>query len=378
MAPAGNETGASPLTPTRTTKRYNRIKLGLSITSSALSFAYMFVLMSTGASQAVASWVSAFTGSPYVHALAFAFVIGIGQTILTLPLGFTSGFIIEHRYNLSNQTFGRWVWERVKGLMISAPIGILVLLILFFFLTHWGDLWWLPVAAILSLFSLVLARLAPTLILPLFYKLTPLEDGPMKEAILTQCARVKLHVNGIFQFNLSKNTKKANAGFTGIGKAKRIILGDTLVKEFTADEVETVFAHELGHYKFRHVTIGIITGIVTTFLGLYVASVLHAQSLVWFGISSITDIAGLPLLALWLAVFGLVTSPIGNVLSRHHERQADRFAVSATGKASAFASALRKLAAMNLSDPEPHPMVEFLFYSHPSIGKRLRSVESQA
>lgn len=377
-APAGNETSATPLALARTPKRYNRIKLGLSVLSSALAFVYLLLLMITGTSQTVAAWASQQTVSPSLQMLLFALVVGVGQTVLTLPVSFVSGFIMEHRFGLSNQTFGRWAWERLKGLMVSAPIGIAVLLVLFYFLTHWGNSWWLPVAAILSLFSLVLARLAPTLILPLFYKLTPLEDGPMKDAILAQCARVRLHVNGIFQFDLSRNTKKANAGFTGIGKARRIILGDTLVKEFTPDEVETVFAHELGHYKYRHVTIGIVAGIVSTFLGLYVASVLHARSLAWFGIPAVTDIAGLPLLALWLAVFGLVTSPVGNILSRYHERQADRFAVVSTGKPGAFASALRKLAAMNLADPEPHPLVEFLFYSHPSIGKRLRSVESQA
>ncbi len=378
MAPPGNETSASPLSPTHTTKRYNRLKLGLSITSSALSFLFLVGLMVTNASRNVAIWASGLTLSPYGGLMAFAFAIGMAHTLVTLPLSFVSSFVVEHRFKLSNQTLVRWGWERLKAAMIGAPFGVAILLLLYFCMREWGAWWWIPVGGTVSLFSFVLARLAPTLILPLFYRLTPIEDGPLKEAILGQCSRAGLSVNGIFQFNLSKNTRKANAGFTGIGKARRIILGDTLVREFTPDEVESVFAHELGHYKFKHIRTGIIVGIATTFLGLYVAATLHAWSLSLFGVSSITDYTGLPLLGLWLAVFGLVTAPVGNMLSRHHERQADRFAVSATGKPGTFASALRKLAAMNLADAEPHPLVEFLFYSHPSIGKRIRSVESQA
>ena len=376
-APAGNETSASPLSPTRTTKRYNRIKLGLSILSSVLSLAFLIALMASGASRAIAVKVCRVTPSPYVGLLYFAAVIVVVQSLLTFPVSFISGFIVEHRYNLSNQSIGRWAWEKLKGALIGAPIGIVILLVLYYCMREWGRLWWLPVAAILSFFSFVLARLAPTLILPLFYKLTPLEDGPLKKSIFLQCARAGLRVNGIFQFNLSKNTKKANAAFTGIGKARRVILGDTLVNEFTPEEVETVFAHELGHYKFKHIHVGMAVGIVSTFVGLYITSILHAWSLPRFGVFSILDYTGLPLLGLWLALFGIVTSPLGNILSRYHERQADRFAVTATGKPAAFVSALRKLASMNLADPEPHPLVEFLFYSHPSIGKRIRLVESQ-
>ena len=377
-APAGNETSATLLLRTHTTKRYNRIKLGLSILSSVLSFAFLVGLMLTGASRIVATWACGVIAWPYGSLLLFAAAIGLASAVVTLPIGFLSGFVVEHRFELSNQTLARWAWERLKGALIGAPIGVAVLLILYFCMREWGAFWWIPVGGILSLFSFILARLAPTIILPLFYKLTPVEDGPLKEAILGQCSREGLFVNGIFQFDLSKNTKKANAGFTGIGKARRIILGDTLVREFTPDEAASVFAHELGHYKYKHIRTGIVVGIASTFLGLFVAAFLHRWSLSLVGISSITEFAGLPLLALWLAVFGLVTAPAGNILSRLHERQADRFAVAATGNPGAFASALRKLASMNLADPEPHPLVEFLFYSHPSIGKRIRSVESHA
>ncbi|HXF99175.1 MAG TPA: M48 family metalloprotease, partial [Bacteroidota bacterium] len=163
---------------------------------------------------------------------------------------------------------------------------------------------------------------------------------------------------------------------TGIGKAKRIIIGDTLLKNFTEDEIETVFAHELGHYKHKHILIGIAVGVISTYAGLFITAHLYAVSLSWFGFSSITELAALPLLGLWLSIFGLVTSPLGNMLSRKHERDADRYAVRTTGKKAAFVSALRKLAETNLADPQPHPIVEFLFYSHPAIARRIAMVES--
>jgi len=242
----------------------------------------------------------------------------------------------------------------------------------------YGDGWWLPVSILISFVSVLLARIAPVLFMPLFYKFDPLPDGPLKERIIRLCATAGLTFDGIFTFNLSKNTKKANAGFTGIGKSRRIILGDTLVREFSEEEIETVFAHELGHYKHRHIMIGIITGFLTTFIGLFVASRLYAWSIKAFGFDSITDLRALPLLAIWLSLFGLVASPIGNILSRRHERQADAYAVKVTKNGAAFASALRRLATTNLADPEPHPLVEFLFYRHPSIAKRIQLLESAA
>jgi STE24 endopeptidase len=259
---------------------------------------------------------------------------------------------------------------------VSLPIVIGVLLFLYYCLSIYGPLWWLPVSVGLTFLSVVLARIAPVIILPLFYKLTPLEDATLKERILNLCASAGVKIEGIFSFNLSKNTKKANAAFTGIGKAKRIMLGDTLIKEFNEDEIETVFAHELGHYTRHHIRTGIIISIVSTFLGLFITSLCYSWSLDQLGFSSAAELAALPLLALWLSIFGLVTSPLGNMISRRHERQADTYAIRKTEKKEAFISALRKLASMNLADPEPHPLVEFLFYSHPSIAKRISMIDA--
>ena len=171
---------------------------------------------------------------------------------------------------------------------------------------------------------------------------------------------------------MSKNTKKANAAFTGLGKTKKILLGDTLTSEFTNDEIETVIAHELGHYKHKHIIINIVVSTISSFVTLYLISVfIRNIHLSWFGFSKITDIAALPLLSLWGMLIGLIQTPLTNILSRKHEYQADEYAVKSTNKKEIFINTLTKLTEQNLGDKDPHPFVEWFFYSHPSIKNRI-------
>ncbi len=357
-------------------KRYSKTKLIFSILSPASSFLVVAIILVSGFSTSLRDWAMSQSSNEYVAVVLFLFVITLIESAVTFPVSFYSSYIVEHRYNLSNQTLGRWLWERVKGLLIAAPLLVVGVVVLFYCLKEYREWWWLPVSTVLAFFSVVFARVVPIIIMPLFYKFTPLEDHSLKEAIAKLCHDAGIRFDGIFSFNMSKNTKKANAGFTGIGRSKRIILGDTLLKDFTQEEIETVFAHELGHYRYRHIIVGMAVGILSTFVGLFVTSRLYLWSMPWFGFTAMTDPAALPLLGLWLTVFGLVTSPFGNILSRKHEREADIYAVRTTRNKPAFISALRKLAQTNLADPAPHPLVEFLFYSHPSIARRIAMVGS--
>jgi STE24 endopeptidase len=300
------------------------------------------------------------------------------HALITLPVSFFSGYCLEHRYNLSNQSVLQWVRERLKGIIVSLPLGVLLLLALYYCLRVYGTWWWLPMGCAIAILSVCFARLAPLLIFPLFYTFTPISQGSLKERIAHLCTQAGLRVEGVFTFNLSKDTKKANAGFAGIGKAKRVILGDTLVREFSEEEIETVFAHEVGHYVHRHIPVSIFVGVVSLFAILFLTSRLYEWSLEALGYSSLSELGALPLLGIWLSVLGAVIAPIGNAISRKHEREADAYAVERTGKRDAFVSALNRLAAMNISDIEPHPLVEWLFYSHPSISKRIRAIESMA
>ncbi len=370
---AGSE---SPLRLPDRAKTYNRTKLIAGVSSSVVSFMLLVLLVWLDSTRHIAELAWAIGSYRYLALLLFTAIVGLVQSLVTLPIGFYSGYILEHRYHLSNQSLGHWAWERLKSSLVGLPLVAGILMVVYYCLDTFGDAWWLPVSVILSLVSVLLARIAPILFMPLFYEFDPLPDGMLKERIDKLCTDAGLKIEGIFTFNLSKNTKKANAGFTGIGKSKRIILGDTLVSDFSDEEIETVFAHELGHYKHRHIVIGIVTGILSTFIGLFVTSLLYAWSIAAFGFASITDLEALPLLAIWLSLFGLITSPISNMISRRHERQADAYAVEVTNNGTAFAAALRRLAATNLADPEPHPLVEFLFYRHPSIAKRIQLLES--
>jgi STE24 endopeptidase len=275
----------------------------------------------------------------------------------------------------SFQTFWEWIWEDVKGLIVSLIIGIPVLLIFFYLLNVFGNLWWLLFAIILFFLSVVLAQIVPILILPLFYKISPLQNEELKNRIQKLAQGAGIKVENVYKFNMSKNTKKANAAFTGLGKSKRILLGDTLLDNYSFDEIETVIAHELGHYKRKHIVKNIFIGTVSSFLTLFIIAWLYKVSISWFGFKSVIQIAALPLLGLWGMLVGLVLTPITNIISRKFEYQADEYAIISTGKKEAFISTLEKLTEQNLGDKEPNPFVEWFFYSHPSIKNRIAAIK---
>jgi STE24 endopeptidase len=364
-----------PEEPASRAKSYNNRKLFLSLTSTILSFFLLVGILIFGVSLYFETLAYSLTSSPYIALLLYAALFGIVNSFITFPLNFYSGYILEHKYHLSNQTLLQWLWEHVKGFLVGLPIAVPLGLIFYFFLREFQSFWWLAVACVMFFVSVVLARLAPVIIFPLFYKFTPLADGELKDRILTLCTRAGVHIKGIFTFNLSKTTKKANAGFTGIGKSKRIILGDTLMDHFSEDEIESVFAHELGHYKHGHLWKMMFVGTGSIFIGLYVTSLLYTVSMRWFGFDRVDRLAALPLLVLWLGLYSIVTMPLTNMLSRKHEFEADRYAVVETKNKSAFVAAMQKLGSMNLADTAPNKFIEFLFYSHPSIEKRIRAAE---
>ncbi len=356
-------------------KTYARLKLATGVAASVVLFLFLLAVTASGWSSDLEHWARSVTTHPTVALAVFAASLWAVQTLVAAPFTFYSGFVLEHRFRLTSRSFPAWVWDHVKGVLVTIPIAGALGIAAYLCLETFHNDWWLPVGALVTLTSVVMTAVAPVLIFPLFYTFLPLADGGLRQRIAELCGRARLRFDGIFTFDLSKTTRKANAGFAGIGRSRRIVLGDTLVRGFSDDEIETVVAHELGHYVHRHLLVGLLVGAVSSFLGLFVASRAYAWSLPWFGFSSVTEFAALPLLALWLGAFGLVTTPLGNMLSRHHERQADAYAIRLTGRPDAFASTLRKLATTNLADPSPHPLVEFLLYSHPSLGRRLRAVE---
>ena len=356
-------------------KRYNNTKLIMGIAGFVLQMVFIQVILMTGFSAYLARNTSNWVTNFYIAMLIYVVLLAIIDGIMLFPMDLYSGFLLEHKYSLSNQSFGGWLWNEVKGALVSFAVMLLpILLALYYCIRRFGDAWWLPVAGILFLFTVLISELAPVLIMPLFYKFSPIGDEELSRRLTKLAERSRLRVRGVFSFDMSKNTRKANAALTGLGRARRIILSDTLLDSFSTDEIESVFAHELGHHRFRHIWKGIIFGAVNSFVGLYVVAQLYRVSLDIYGFYSIDDIAALPLLGFFLGLFGLIAVPIGNLVSRHYERQADRYSIREMGR-DAFISAMNRLADLNLGDRMPHTVVEFLFYSHPSIGKRIEMAE---
>jgi STE24 endopeptidase len=223
-----------------------------------------------------------------------------------------------------------------------------------------------------------LSNLAPVLIMPLFNKFVPLgeEHAELAERLMKLAERANTKVSGVFKFDMSKRTKAANAALTGLGNTRRIVLGDTLINEFSTDEIETVLAHELGHQVHKDIPILIAFGTLMTVGGLYLASLVLSRVVGYFGFSGPADIAGLPALGLVLGAFGLLTQPLGNAVSRWRERLADEYALQSTGKTTAFATAFVRLANQNLGEVDPEKWVVFMFYDHPPLGERIKMAES--
>jgi len=359
-------------------KKYNNIKLAIGITETVLVFILTFLFVYSGYSRKLSDILYSYSDSGYLVLILFTVITGAIASVIFFPLNFYSSYILEHKYKLSNQTLLKYFFENLKSTLVSGVIGIPILLLFYFILNEFGDYWWLVFAIAMFFISVILSQIFPILIFPIFYKVKPIEDEELKERIRKLAAEAGLKVQNVYFFDMSKNTKKANAAFTGLGKTKRIILGDTLLSSYSKDEIETVIAHELGHYKKKHIIKNIIFGTANSFLMFFVISVLYKASLSWFGFSSITEIAALPLLTLWAMLIGLIQTPIGNMLSRKFEYEADQYAIEATNKPLSFIQTLNKLTEQNLGDKEPHPFVEWFFYSHPSIKKRIAAIENFA
>ncbi|MBM4427705.1 MAG: M48 family metallopeptidase [Chloroflexi bacterium] len=358
-------------------KQYARIKRRLWLVDTSLSAVYFLAWIFFGWSISLRDWIASFAADDWLLIAIFIIIFGGLFSLITLPLSYYSGFVLPHRFGQSNQSLKDWVIDRLKGLAIGAPLALLMLELLYLALRLTGGLWWLWVAGGMLVFTVVLSNLAPILIMPLFNKYIPLGDEhkDLEDRLLALAKRANTKVKGVFKFDMSKRTKSANAALTGIGSTRRIVLGDTLINEFTADEIETVLAHELGHHVNRDIPLFIAFGAASTTLSLYLASVALNWAVGYFGFTGPADIAAFPALAIIFSVYGLITQPLDNAVSRWRERKADAYALQSTGKNEAFASAFTRLANQNLGEIDPEKWVVFMFYSHPPLGERIENAK---
>ena len=359
-------------------KQYARINRRLMLLDLAIGAIYTLAWLLAGWSQTLQAALSGWTSNPWLQVAAFTMIFGGIYFLINLPLSYYSGFVLPHRFGMSNESFSGWAIDQLKSLGLSVVLGGILIEVVYAVLRLSPEWWWLWVAGIMLVFTVLLANLAPVLLMPIFYKFVPLgeEHADLIERLLRLAEHAHTRVQGVFQFDMSRRTKAANAALTGLGNTRRIILGDTLIAEFTPDEIETVLAHELGHHVHKDIPVGIALESVMTLVGLYFASLGLSWGVAYFGFSSPADVAAMPLFILVMGAYGLVTMPLGNAFSRWRERRADQYALLATNNGSAYASALARLANQNLADADPEPWVEFLLYSHPALQRRISMAQA--
>jgi STE24 endopeptidase len=359
-------------------KRYARINRRLMLVDLAVGAIYTLAWLVAGWSVSLQAALSAWTSNPWLQVAAFAAIFGGVYYLINLPLSYYSGFVLPHRFGMSNESASGWAADQLKSLAVSVVLGGILIEVIYAVLRLSPEWWWLWVAGIMLIFTVLLANLAPVLLMPIFYKFVPLgeEHADLIERLLRLAERTQTRVQGVFKFDMSRRTKAANAALTGLGNTRRIILGDTLIDEFTPDEIEIVLAHELGHHVYKDIPVGIALESAMTLVGLYLASLGLSWGVAYFGFSSPADVAAMPLFILVMGAYGLVTMPLGNAFSRWRERRADEYALRITNKGGAYASALARLANQNLAEADPEPWVEFLLYSHPALQRRIAMAQA--
>ncbi len=362
------------------TRRYNRVRRWLGISDFLVGFAFLIVLLVTGWS----GWLRdiAYRVGLQNYSLAlFMYFLLLLLINKFLGLGFDIyGFRLERRYKLSTQRLRSWFWDEVKGFLVGLLMGTIVVELLYFTIRQWPQNWWLLAWALFMVLFVVLAQLAPVVLFPIFYKFEPLENEELRRRLVVLSERAGTRVRGVYRWKLSEKTRKANAALTGLGVTRRIILADTLLDNYTADEIEAVLAHELGHHVHRHILKSIFVQAAITLFGFWAANwALHyAVDHHLFDFVQISDFADLPLLALVVTVLSFLLMPALNAYSRFNERQADRYAFESIASVAPFISSMNKLADQNLAERTPSRWVEWLFHSHPSISRRLKAAADWA
>lgn len=344
--------------------------------SSTISFVATIVFLLLGGFGWVDSIVTEYTQNSIWAALLFFGVLGFGSSLLSLPFGVYNTFVIEERYGFNKTTVTTFIIDLFKGMILSALIGGLLLGIFVWFHDNF-DWWWIYAWAIFMGFSLFIAMFYTSVLVPIFNKLTPLEDGELKEAIMKYAASVNFPLNNIMVIDGSKRSTKANAYFSGLGSSKNIVLYDTLIENHEVEELVAVLAHEVGHYKKKHVMQGFVIGAIQMFVMLFIMQwIVDNPSL------SIALGGTEPKLHLGLIAFTILYSPIStftsllmNVFSRKNEYEADYYAAS-TYDAKPLMEALKKLSVDNLSNLTPHPAYVFFHYSHPTLLQRMGALEN--
>jgi STE24 endopeptidase len=364
--------GASTSEDTPQARQYSRIRRWLSASDTALGVVFLVVLLAAGFSRDLRDLSFQFAREHYVLALFFyVLLLTLISKALSLPLDVYS-FRLEHRFQLSNQSTKAWIIDEVKGWFVGLVIATLLSELVYWIIRSSLQHWWLIAWAAFTALFVVFAQLAPVVLFPIFYKFVPLNDQELRNRLVKLSERAGTRVRGVYEWKLSEKSKKANAALTGLGNTRRIILADTLLQNYSHDEIEAVLAHELGHHVHGHIFKSIVLQMAVTFAGFWAANeVLRYATYQAHMFDLLSDFANLPLLALVSAALSLILLPAMNAYSRYNERQADRYCWKSVPSVDPFITAMDKLSAQNLSEKSPSQLIEILFHSHPSVSRRI-------
>lgn len=317
-----------------------------------------------------------FQFGPISTGLIFAGILMLASQLFSIPFSIYNTFVIEERYGFNLTTVKTFVLDILKSWLLAVIIGGAIFSVILWFFDKAGNLAWLYCWVVVVLFQIVLTFIAPVVIMPLFNKFFPLEDGDLKTDIENYAKSQHFKMKGVFKMDASRRSTKSNAFFTGFGRFRRIVLFDTLIKKHTVDELVSVLAHEMGHYKKKHILKSILISILTTGLMFFILSLFINNEGLFsaFKMQNTSIYASLFFFAFLYAPINIVISIFSKILSRKHEYEADVYAVTTYGKPESMISALKKLSVDNLSNLTPHPLKVFLSYSHPPVLERIQSM----
>jgi STE24 endopeptidase len=355
---------------------YHKEQTNFSFLTSGFSFILSVLMLYFGGFGLIDAWLRPFFQNEILLALAFFGVLMLASDILTIPFQWYGTFVIEEKYGFNKTTVKTFITDKFKGYLLGAIIGGGLVAVLIYLIQLMGFDFWIWFAAVASLFMLFMNMFYTSLILPLFNKLTPLPDGELKTAIESFSQKVNFPLDSIFIINGSKRSNKANAFFSGLGKKKKIVLYDTLINNHSTNELVAILAHEVGHFKKKHIVWSYVLSVVQIVFTLFVLSFLIGNENVSLALGGSQLAIHLNLLA-----FGILFSPVSGITgllmsmySRKNEFEADAYARE-TFDSNALASALKKLSVDNLSNLYPHPWYVFFHYSHPPLLERLKALD---
>jgi len=360
----------------RRAKKYHRDNLKVSIISYIISAIFLLILLNFQISKNFVLLLNGFTNARFFLILLYFTGLYVVYSIISFPLAYIDGYIIEHNYGFSKQNFKAWFNDWLKSFFISFILGVLIFEVIYLITNISPNLWWLWLSIVLILFSVVLANLFPVLILPLFYKTTPIENEALKKRITEICRQAKINIQGIFSINLSSKSTKANAAVVGLGNTKRILLGDTLIADYTEDETISALTHEIAHYREHHMWWLILWQSLITLVMFYIFYLIHPNFYKFAGFEKISEVAGFPLFTIIFAVLSFIFKPLTSAISRYYECRADKGTLNLTKNPDAFINLMAKFCNKQLIIAYPNPFIEWYKYSHPSPGNRITFAEN--